>query len=80
MIALALLAGLVIGAAILAAGVEALFGKREALSTVVVALVSLLIYPCCRACSRCSTTTCASLKEGFDLEMLSQQVAAAAPA
>src|SRR5260370_16564448 len=44
-IALALLAGLVIGAGILAAGVEALLGKGEVLNTVVVAFVSLLFYP-----------------------------------
>src|SRR5260370_27346901 len=75
-IALALVAGLVIGAAFLAAMVEALFGKGETLTTVVLALVSLLVYP---LLSRVFTLFYYDLrvrKEGFDLEMLSHQLGA----
>ncbi len=79
-IALALLAGLVIGAGILAAGVEALLGNGEALSTVVVALVSLLIYPLLSCVFTLFYYDLRVRKEGFDLEMLSQQLAAPAPA
>jgi hypothetical protein len=79
-IALALLAGLVIGAGILAAGVEALLGKGEVLSTVVVALVSLLIYPLLSCVFTLFYYDLRVRKEGFDLEMLSQQLGTAAPA
>jgi hypothetical protein len=79
-IALALLAGLAIGAGFLAAGVEALLGKGEALSTVVVALVSLLIYPLLSCVLTLFYYDLRVRKEGFDLEMLSQQLGAAAPA
>jgi hypothetical protein len=79
-IALALLAGLVIGAGILAAGVEALRGKGEVLSTVVVAVVSLLIYPLLSCVFTLFYYDLRVRKEGFDLEMLSQQLGAAAPA
>jgi hypothetical protein len=79
-IALALLAGLAIGAGFLAAGVEALLGNGEALSTVVVALVSLLIYPLLSCVLTLFYYDLRVRKEGFDLEMLSQQLGAAAPA
>jgi uncharacterized BrkB/YihY/UPF0761 family membrane protein len=79
-IALALLAGLVIGAGILAAGVEALLGKGEVLSTVVGALVSLLIYPLLSCVFTLFYYDLRTGKEGFDLEMLSQQLGAAARA
>ena len=80
MIALALLAGLVIGAGILAAGVEALLGKGEVLSTVVVAVVSLLIYPLLSCVFTLFYYDLRVREEAFDLEMLSQQLGAAAPA
>ena len=80
MIALALLAGLVIGAGILAAGVEALLGKGEVRSTVVGALVSLLIYPLLSCVFTLFYYDLRMGKEGFDLEMLSQQLGAAARA
>jgi len=79
-IALALVAGLVIGAAFLAAMVEALFGKGETLSTVVVALVSLLVYPLLSCVFTLFYYDLRVRKEGFDLEMLSQQLGAAARA
>ena len=77
-IAFALLAGLVIGAGFLAAGIEALFGNGEALSTVAVALVSLLIYPLLSCVFTLFYYDLRVRKEGFDLETLSQQLGAAA--
>jgi hypothetical protein len=79
-IVLALIAGLVIGAGFLAALVEALLGKGEALSTVVVALVSLLVYPLLSCVFTLFYYDLRVRKEGFDLEMLSQQLRAAAHA
>lgn len=76
-IALALLAGMVIGTGFLAAGVEALLGNSEALSTVVVALVSLLVYPLLSCVFTLFYYDLRVRKEGFDLEMLSQQLGSA---
>jgi hypothetical protein len=79
-ITLALLAGLVIGAGFLAGGVEALLGNSEALSTVVVALVSLLIYPLLSCVFTLFYYDLRVRKEGFDLQMLSQQLGSGRPA
>lgn len=78
-IALALLAGLAIGAGILAAGIEALLGTGEALSTVVVDLVSLLFYPLLSCVFTLFYYDLRVRKEGFDLEVLSQQLGPAVP-
>ncbi len=79
-IAFALLVGLTVGTGMLAAGVEALLGQGEAISTVVVALVSLLFYPMLSCVFTLFYYDLRVRKEGFDLEMLSQQLGAGAPA
>jgi hypothetical protein len=79
-IALAVLAGLAIGTGVLATRVEALLGNGEPISTVVVALVSLLFYPLLSCVFTLFYYDLRVRKEGYDLEMLSQHLGDAAPA